>query len=440
MIFSTKQPQIFVYPLLFLMAAVMLSSCQKSFTLPPDASSEETSFIAKGALAKAALVSAPAQTARGGVVVSEHIHGFYEYLPKGYVNETKTHPLLICLHGIGQVGNGTTDLPSLLGYGPAMLINNGTFPTSFTVDGQSFGMIIITPQLTDAGLFPLDIDSLIEYCKSHYRVDTNRVYLAGLSIGGASVWHYAGFSAATAAKITAMVPICAWTTPTLNYQVTPQEAQTIAAANIKIWQTHCYNDPTAMYSWSIMQADMVDDALPAPSPLPKITCFNSNSHDAWTNTYDPTYKESGMNIYQWMLHYAKGVTSTPIPQKVPLTQVVTFKGSNNLYLHNDNDGSPLYLNSTSFTLWEGFVVNPVNGGGVKVALQNQNHYITTLNPNAVGCTASTVTSHEVFIWIYNADGTVSLQSNNGKYLSNNNGIITCIAAAIGPNEKFLVNR
>lgn len=432
--FYKRQSLLFVSLSAFLSLTLLLNSCTKELQHTPEPASD---LIRNN---NAAATTSPAvQTARAGVIVSEHIHGFYEYLPKGYSNNpAKRYPLLICMHGIGQVGNGTTNLPGLLLYGPAMMINNGTFPTSFTVDGKTYSMIVITPQLTQAGMFPVDIDSMIEYCKSHYRVDTSRVYLAGLSLGGANVWHYAGYSQATASKITAMVPICAWTTPDKGYQVTPAEAQTVAAANIKIWQTHCYEDPTAKFSWSVNQGDMVINSSPAPNPLPKITCFNSNSHDAWTTTYDPTYKEGGMNIYQWMLHYAKGTTSTPIKQKVPLGQVVIIKGANNFYMHNNNDGSPLYLNSTSYSLWEGFSVVSVTGN--KVALQNQKHYITKINSNSVACTADSITPQETFLWVYNSDGTVSFQANNGKYLSGNGSTVNCLATSIGANEKFWINR
>ncbi len=429
---AKKTPLHFFSFLAILFAA---ASCSKMNIVAPD-NTDRNATINNSI--RPNTTSPAVQTARAGVIVSDHIHGFYEYLPKGYSNTVKTYPLLICMHGIGQIGNGTTDLPGLLGYGPAMLINNGTFPTSFYVDGQTFSFIVITPQLTDLGMFPVDIDSMIEYSKSNYRVDTNKVYLAGVSFGGAEIWHYAGYSPRTASKITAMVPISAWTIPGNNYQVTPQEAQTIGAANVRIWQAHNYNDPIAMFSWSVMQGDMVDSAMPTPNPLPKLTCFNSNQHDAWTTTYDPNYKESNLNIYQWMLHYSKGTLSSPITPRVPHAQVVTLKASNNLYVHNNNDGSPLYINSPTFSLWEGFVVTEVKNN--KIALLNQGNYITSVNPDSVACTASTIGNNEMFWWIFNADGTVSFEGSNHKFLSNNNGNVTCVANTIGLNEKFWINR
>lgn len=387
-----------------------------------------------------AAVAPAKQTARSGVYVSPKINGFYEYLPKGYANDsTKSYPLLICMHGVGQIGNGTTDLPGLLTYGPAMMINNGTFPTSFTVDGKSYSMIIITPQLNDLGMFPTDIDAMIEYCKTNYRVDASRVYLAGVSYGGAQTWHYAGFSAATAAKVAAIVPICAWTTPEYGFQFTQQEAQNVATANVKIWQAHCYNDPTAMFSWSVNEANMVRNANPKPATDPKLTSFNSDSHDAWTTTYDPAYKEGGMNIYQWMLHYAKGVNATPLPLKVPFTQMVTIKGSNNMYIHNNADGvSAVNCSSPTYAKCEGFVVSQVSGN--KVSLLNQGCYLSKANASSISCNATAVTGAETFLWIFNSDGTVSFRGNNNKYLSNNNGVVNCLASAIGPNEKFRINQ
>ncbi|MGZ4068396.1 MAG: hypothetical protein ACXVPE_16875, partial [Bacteroidia bacterium] len=73
--------------------------------------------------------------------------GYYEYLPQGY-SSSRTYPVIIALHGIGELGNGTSDLGNLLNCWTAIprLIANGSFPNSFSVGGQNFSFIVICPQ------------------------------------------------------------------------------------------------------------------------------------------------------------------------------------------------------------------------------------------------------------------------------------------------------
>src|SRR5882762_1653299 len=66
------------------------------------------------------------------ISTSANSNGFYEYLPAGYGTPGKTFPLMVFLHGSGEVGNGGSDLPKVLANGPPKLINGGDFPTSFT--------------------------------------------------------------------------------------------------------------------------------------------------------------------------------------------------------------------------------------------------------------------------------------------------------------------
>src|SRR5690349_10362991 len=83
-------------------------------------------------------VSAQVQTMRANTYLIANSNGFYEYLPQGYSSTgTATYPLLIFIHGIKECGAGTTSsMPLVLRNGPPKLINLGTFPTSFTVNGQ----------------------------------------------------------------------------------------------------------------------------------------------------------------------------------------------------------------------------------------------------------------------------------------------------------------
>src|SRR5256885_12945628 len=126
---------------------------------------------------------AQVQTPRYNTSMTANSHGFYEYLPAGYSTGTKTYPLLICLHGVGEEGDGsTTSLPIILRHGPCKVINQGQFPTSFTVNGNTFSFIVITPQFTG---WPgaQDVNQVIDYCIQHYRVDQSRIYVTGLSMG-----------------------------------------------------------------------------------------------------------------------------------------------------------------------------------------------------------------------------------------------------------------
>src|SRR6478672_8942989 len=73
--------------------------------------------------------------------VSGTCGGYYEYLPQGYSTNTwQSYPLIVAVHGIGEIGNGTTDLGNLLNCWTAIprLIANGGFPTSFNVGGQNY--------------------------------------------------------------------------------------------------------------------------------------------------------------------------------------------------------------------------------------------------------------------------------------------------------------
>jgi hypothetical protein len=126
--------------------------------------------------------------------------GFVEYLPAGYSPSDKW-PLMIFLHGAGEVGNGTTDLGKVRVNGPNHQID---------ANGMEIPMVILSPQ-TDQGAWEEDvgnvtrIDQLITYALQTYGVDAKRVYLTGLSLGGGGTWAYA---AVHADRLAAIIPVC----------------------------------------------------------------------------------------------------------------------------------------------------------------------------------------------------------------------------------------
>src|SRR6478609_1699347 len=51
--------------------------------------------------------------------------GFLQYLPPDYNSNTDKYPLMIFLHGLGEKGNGTTDIWRVAANGVPKIINGG---------------------------------------------------------------------------------------------------------------------------------------------------------------------------------------------------------------------------------------------------------------------------------------------------------------------------
>lgn len=255
------------------------------------------------------------QTARHISMVPNSM-GFYEYLPQGYdPNGTETYPLLLFVHGMGELGSGGSALVNILRAGPPKLINQGKFPTSFTVNGKTHKFIVISPQFKD---WPTraDINNVINYALLNYKVNVNKIYLTGLSMGGGVTWEYAGHSSSTFPKtyghrLAGIVPICGASFPDRS------RARVIASLNIPVWATHNDGDPTAPVYYTNNYVSIINEA-PAPVPAAKKSIWTSTSHDAWTKTYDPNYRENNMNVYEWMLQYERGVNLPAIPNDGPV--------------------------------------------------------------------------------------------------------------------------
>jgi predicted peptidase len=160
--------------------------------------------------------AAQVQTPRYNTVISSNSNGFYEYLPQGYETGNETYPLIIFIQGKGGLGTGdAATLPRLLQYGLPKLINDGKFPVSFMVDGMLHKFIVISPQF---GVWPSPhhVGEVLNYAISHYRVNSSRIYLTGLSMGGGATWDYAGHNSITANRIAAIVPVCGSSYPELR--------------------------------------------------------------------------------------------------------------------------------------------------------------------------------------------------------------------------------
>ncbi len=227
-------------------------------------------------------------------------NAYYEYLPQGYsTTGSQKYPLMIFVHGSGETGDGSpSQLSRVLRNGPPKLISQGIFPASFKVKGQTFKFIILSPQFT-VPPDDINIDDIINYAIKNYNIDTSRIYLTGLSMGGGVVWQYAGDDINYGKRIAAMVPIAGASWPAYF------RCENIAAANIAVWATHNNGDPTVPSFYTVDYVNTIDTVPAPPNPFAIKTIFQSNVHDAWTATYDLNFKPNGLNVFEWMLQYSK---------------------------------------------------------------------------------------------------------------------------------------
>lgn len=230
------------------------------------------------------------------VNVNGNIGGYMQALPYLYDSTTKRYPLLIFIHGVGELGNGADQLPIVAGPGVPGLIKNKKFPANFKVGDKNFSFIVISPQIRkwDYATMAKDINDMISYAIKKYRIDTARIYVSGLSMGGGYTWEV---GAAYAKRLAAIVPICGAAT------LSDAKAKTVANAKLAVWALHNDDDKTVApgnSKTSVSRINANSPAIPA-----QLTIWPTGGHDAWTKATDPNYRENGKNIYEWMLQYSR---------------------------------------------------------------------------------------------------------------------------------------
>lgn len=261
------------------LSAFVFSSCKKDLVFQ---NSEDN--VVETVLPVATPVSA---------TVSDDCGGYYQVVPSRYDSSTKKYPLIYFLHGIGELGNGTTDLPNMLRAGLPHLIYKRGFPADFQVDGKHFSFVVIAPQFRHRPS-SAEANAVLQYMLKRYRIDTARIYVTGLSMGGGVTWE---LSSDYGRSVAAAAPICGGSWPDDN------RAARIASFNLPVWAYHNDNDPTVPVSYSKDWVQKINNHH--PGVMARVTTWPTGGHDAWDKAYDPAYKENGANMYEWMLQHVR---------------------------------------------------------------------------------------------------------------------------------------
>src|SRR5689334_7446420 len=226
----------------------------------------------------------------------------YVHLPASYNSTTQSYPTIVFFPGLGEVG---TNASALIANGPGAYITQG-WNGNVVVDGNTVEFIVISLQPPAA--YPVEsvINQKLQYIKSNYRVDLNRLYLTGLSHGG---WCSTTFVTGDplggpytyAGQIAAVVEV-EGVTPDDNSPY-PDLFDNFAKAGGKLLGFEQVNDnrgvPTRV---NRMNATVPGSAIFVP------TNFGGGGHCCWEQFYGGRGTQPGVfslggvnqNLYQWL--------------------------------------------------------------------------------------------------------------------------------------------
>lgn len=197
------------------------------------------------------------------------------YLPEDYLTSQKDFPLILFLHGAGERGN---DVSKIEIHGPPKLIAK---------EGKSFPFVIVSPQCPKEDWWTsgkqLDIlNAFLDNILENYRIDKDRIYLTGLSMGGYGTWSLA---AAHPDRFAAIAPICGggntW------------DARRVA--NLPVWVFHGAKDQVV----PIEKSEIMVAALEKAGGSVEFTVYPEAGHDSWTETYN------NPDLYEWFLKHSR---------------------------------------------------------------------------------------------------------------------------------------
>jgi predicted peptidase len=187
------------------------------------------------------------------------------YLPENYEQKEKW-PVFLFLHGAGERGDNL-DLVTI--HGPPMLVKNG----------KQFPFIVVSPQCPKDQLWqPVELTALLNEIEKKYRVDKDRIYVSGLSMGGFGTWSLAAY---TPYRFAALVPICGG----------GEKFWVKKIKHVPIWVFHGAKD-TAV---PLDRSQVLVDVLKKAKSDVKFTVYPDAGHNSWTETYD------NPKLYEWLL-------------------------------------------------------------------------------------------------------------------------------------------
>lgn len=193
------------------------------------------------------------------------------YVPKAWsADTTRRWPLLLFLHGSGERGD---DLAKLKVHGPPKLL-----------DGRDdFPFVVVSPQCPEDQRWQADaLAALIDDVTKRLRIDSDRVYVTGLSMGGRGTWDLA---MSYPERFAAIAPVCGGALPDRACRL----------KDVPIRAFHGARDPVV----PLAESETVVDAVKKCGGMAELVVYPEAGHDSWSATYaDPS-------LWDWLLSHRR---------------------------------------------------------------------------------------------------------------------------------------
>jgi hypothetical protein len=259
-----------------------------------------------------------------GTASKEERTSFLEYVPNDFGKDpNKRYPLMIFFSG-SSTPDPTSSSDGLV---PQLLAGNNS-------DASLTSMIVLSPFFPagapDPGgslWQPARIQAIIDTAKARYPVDPKRIYLAGFSLGGGSIWNFLGASKANSDQIAAAVVAAGslrFYTKEFEQDNTAFAAQpipsgsydfqglgcNIEASNLPVRALHSTNDLTVSPTVTQTVVASIDCLKTAakinPAPQYITSELGALTHpETSIKTWDPTFRPAGKNTYEWLLQFTR---------------------------------------------------------------------------------------------------------------------------------------
>ena len=198
-------------------------------------------------------------------------YGYLLYVPKAYsADTTRRWPLLLFLHGSGERGD---DLAKVKVHGPPKQL-----------DGRDdFPFVVVSPQCPDDQRWQADaLAALLDDVMRRLRIDSGRVYVTGLSMGGRGTWDLA---MTYPGRFAAIAPVCGGALPDRACRL----------KDVPVRAFHGAKDTVV----PLAESQTVIEAVKKCGGTAELVVYPEAGHDSWTTTY------AGPAVWEWLLSHRR---------------------------------------------------------------------------------------------------------------------------------------